>query len=167
MKTYIKIFLHLTFFLLVNNIFSQTELDYTILKKLNEYRKENGLNTLVWSDKAFKASEHHSKYMDEKRELTHNEDSPTPTIKCRTTHYGITNNVISGEICCLAYTYGTTSIDSVAIIILDAWKNSKGHNEIMLNPKYEFAGSSCLYKTKECEWFGEIGYGYTTMVLFK
>lgn len=167
MKTYIKIFLHLTFFLLVNNIFSQTELDYTILKKLNEYRKENGLNTLVWSDKAFKASEHHSKYMDEKRELTHNEDSPTPTIKCRTTHYGITNNVISGEICCLAYTYGATPIDSVAIIILDAWKNSKGHNEIMLNPKYEFAGSSCLYKTKECEWFGEIGYGYTTMVLFK
>jgi len=167
MKTYIKIFLHLTFFLLTNNIFSQTQLDYTILKKLNEYRKENGLNTLVWSDKAFKASEHHSKYMDEKRELTHNEDSPTPTIKCRTTHYGITNNVISGEICCLAYTYGATPIDSVAIIILDAWKNSKGHNEIMLNPKYEFAGSSCLYKTKECEWFGEIGYGYTTMVLFK
>jgi uncharacterized protein YkwD len=167
MKTYIKIFLHLTFFLLVNNIFSQTELDYTILKKLNEYRKENGLNTLVWSDKAFKASEHHSKYMDEKRELTHNEDSPTPSLNSRMWHYGITDNLTNGEICCLAYTYGVTSIDSVAIIILDAWKNSKGHNKIMLNPYYEFAGSSCLYKTKECKWFGERGYGYTTMVLFK
>ena len=167
MKTYIKIFLHLTFFLLVNNIFSQTELDYTILKKLNEYRKENGLNTLVWSDKAFKASEHHSKYMDEKGKLTHHEDSPTPSLNSRMWQYGITNYVIGGEICCLACTYEVTSIDSVAIIILDAWKNSKGHNEIMLNPKYEFAGSSCLYKTKECEWFGEIGYGYTTMVLFK
>ena len=167
MKTYIKIFLHLTFFLLTNNIFSQTELDYTILKKLNEYRKENGLNTLVWSDKAFKASEHHSKYMDEKGKLTHHEDSPTPSLNSRMWQYGITNYVIGGEICCLACTYEVTSIDSIAIIILDAWKNSKGHNEIMLNPKYEFAGSSCLHKTKECEWFGEIGYGYTTMVLFK
>ena len=167
MKTHIKIFLHLTFFLLVNNVFSQTELDYTILKKLNEYRKENGLITLVWSNKAFKASEHHSKYMNEKGKLTHHEDSPTPSLNSRMWQYGITNYVIGGEICCLACTYEITSIDSIAIIILDSWKNSKGHNEIMLNPKYEFAGSSCLHKTKECEWFGEIGYGYTTMVLFK
>ena len=47
----------------ISNYYSQTSLDYKVFEKINEYRVENQLPELEWSDKIFHAAKHHIDYM--------------------------------------------------------------------------------------------------------
>jgi uncharacterized protein YkwD len=128
------------FMVSVLNIFSQTNLDKLVFKKVNEYRKQKKLKELTWDDKAYKASDHHLKYMVKNSFVSHDESNDTPTSFLRLKKYGV-NPIFSGENIRVIM-YSKNNDELMAKEIVDGWKKSPKHNEIMLSD-YKKSAVSC------------------------
>jgi uncharacterized protein YkwD len=118
------------------------EKEFIIL--LNKYRKEKGLDTLTVSKIASDASKYQSEYSFKIRKLTHE----TPyngyeTITARLRTFGLIESeyMKTGE-CGMIMTSLGLRIDRVGFAqgILQKWKNSPGHNRILLNEKVKNVG---------------------------
>jgi len=126
---------------------SQTELDKLVFEKVNQYRVSKGVKKLVWCDKAFNASKQHSIYLKNNEEISHNENSDTPTVISRLKKHNINYIISYGENCAQIIPETDEeyfSNDILSTLIVNSWKKSPPHNKIMLNPNFTDAGISCV-----------------------
>jgi len=141
MKKIINIIL---FVLLSTPVFSQTELDMLVLKKINEYRVSNGLNKLQFLSVGFDAAEHHSNYLAEIEDVRHDEDNnETSSPKRRLSYYGSGYTGWVGENC-LDIEDRDKSIEYKANHMVNLWSNSPKHNANMLNKNFKYGAVSCV-----------------------
>ena len=94
-----------------------------LLHRINQYRTENGLNPLSSDSTLNRLARSHSRYMEEKNVLSH-ENFENRFRQCR--HSSCVENV------------GWNSPTPEAQLL--AWENSKGHNGNLLNRKIRYAG---------------------------
>jgi uncharacterized protein YkwD len=142
--------------------YSQNTLDKLVFKKINEYRKSKGLVMLVWDNKTFNASKHHTTYLVENKVVCHTEKNNTATSKSRLEHHGVDFDY-SGENCAkviIGITKEYSSDEYLSSEIVDGWKNSPYHNKIMLGKNYTYGGVSCIKDTNSVYSTLNI-YGYT------
>ena len=129
--------------------YSQSNLDMLVFNKINEYRESKGLVSLVWDNKTFNASKHHTKYLVKNKVVGHTEKNNTPTSKSRLKYYGVNFGYggYSGENCAkviIGITKEYSSDDYLSSEIVDGWKNSPPHNKTMLGKNYTYGGVSCI-----------------------
>ena len=130
--------------LLSTPVFSQTELDMLVFKKINEHRVSNGLSKLQFSSVGFDAAEHHTNYLAEFETSGHSENvTETSTPKRRLSHYGSGYTGLVGENC-TEIVDRNESIEKQANTIFERWLNSPKHNEIMLNKNLKYGAVSCV-----------------------
>ena len=139
----------------VLNMFSQTKLDKLVFKKINEYRKQKGLHEFLWDEKAYKASDHHLKYLLKNSILSHSENNNTPTPYLRLKKYGA-NPSFSGENANVV-SFSEMNEELIAIDIVNGWKGSPGHNKTMLS-EYKKSAVSCGKGV-----YNKFGPGYMSM----
>lgn len=146
------------------HVYSQTELDYLVLEKVNNYRVSLGLDELEFCDKSFLAAKHHTEYMVSKKELGHGEENSTPRPRHRLSKYGQNSCLKVGETCS-AIPFGGQSIDAVAEKVVNNWKKSPKHNRIITDPELNYAASCSL----EGVLVAYEGYNFilTTLVLYE
>ena len=128
------------FMMFVLNMFSQTKLDKLVFKKINEYRKQKGLHEFLWDEKAYKASDHHLKYLLKNSTISHFENTITIDQHLRLEKYGA-NPLLSGENT-IVVSFSEMNEELIANDIVNGWKGSPGHNENMLS-EYKKSAVSC------------------------
>ncbi|MBX2984693.1 MAG: CAP domain-containing protein [Bacteroidia bacterium] len=146
-------------------------------KILNQYRKDNKLDTLAWSDILWLTSRNHNAYMIANDELTHNEEKNKPYFTGEKP--GDRLNYVqgdkgrmdwSGENC--LYTSATTYVMYVnkksmqeyakanALECLDIWKSSPGHNANMLRLNHRKHGAAFTFDDNTIYATDLFGYGF-------
>jgi uncharacterized protein YkwD len=152
--------------------YSQSELDLKILNLVNEYRIENNLNPLVWDTIMVKVSDNQVDYMSTTGHLVHDqleEDTilfkVAKTFQEKFTNKGIDFRCFVFENCAVVFNTDTLTLNQIANYVIDGWKKSPIHNEIMLDPKMTNVGISHkkgdIYKEDGIDEFGEL-YVITT-----
>ena len=145
--------------------FSQSNLDHLLFNKCNKYRSQNSLREWKWSDKAFEAALHHSKYQVKTGEMGHNENSPTPTPTSRLDYYGI-DWVYSGENAAVVESTNRSN-EQIAERILYLWKKSPPHNKLLLNPDDAEVGAISCLKGRNYKWSkNEYDWIFCTLTVF-
>jgi uncharacterized protein YkwD len=64
------------FFLISNLSNSQTRLDSLIFNKINKYRNENGLQSLIWDKSTYKVGDNQTEYMYLTNFIKHVQEKP-------------------------------------------------------------------------------------------
>jgi len=158
--------------------FAQTKLDTLVFNKINEYRVSKGLNKVSWDTVCFKASKHHSEYLERKAFKTKYD-----TITC-----GHEEKVSGFEHCWDRYgSYGgklqsvgeivetfnesykdseVSFLDRMADSILVHWKNSSQHNAIILGVDFAFIGVSCVVIKRPVGLRGKTNYSVWSTCVF-
>ena len=137
------------FIMLSLSLFSQTKIDTLVFNKVNEYRISMCLNPLKWETTCFKASEIHTKYLKHTNKVGHTEDTlvnPQDRLKFfdKKGKWTIINEVALST---KPRNIKDTEIDineKLATDVVEVWKSSKDHNDILLNKNCSFSGVSCL-----------------------
>jgi uncharacterized protein YkwD len=138
-------------FILTINVYAQVELEHKILNEINKYRVENGLDTIVWNDKAYPIAKNQSLYMKLSGVLTHNQTINVPNFveqpnfEKRVSKTGLE---FGGEN--LAYLVDTfenisKKYDEMAKLTVQMWKQSPSHNELLLTNYYNVGAVSVMY----------------------
>ena len=111
------------------------------LKLINDYRQQNGLRPLIFSDTLTVAAEHHSKDMAEYGFFAHNTqqssyypDGAKPWDRMEAEGYDY--NTARGENLAVGY--------ETAEEAMEAWRESPSHNAAMLDESYRVMGVSRL-----------------------
>jgi uncharacterized protein YkwD len=122
-------------------------LDMALFKRINEFRYEQGLPGLVWSEDVHKAALHHSTYQARlgKQDCSHNEfkkikgikSLPKPSDRIKK----FCGNVkFSGENA--AY---DEDISDLSNSIFELWlESTKGHREFMLDDRKDLYAACCI-----------------------
>jgi len=131
--------------------FSQTKLDSLVLSKINSYRVSKGLDVVKFSTIDFKAANHHSNYLVGKGFISHTEDTLTnPSDRYKffggDKYASVGENVLSYN---LNVKDSEMPLDKISTELVDMWKKSEKHNEILLTKEYKFAGVSCVTRSSE------------------
>ncbi len=110
----------------------------TVLVDMNAYRAEHGLGPLTWNDKLTAGSQTHSDDLAAHGILSHDgTDGSTPSDRAQRAGYSyrmIAENVASGQ--------------KTWPEVLQAWKDSPGHNKNLLNSKATEIGVSLTHEPK-------------------
>lgn len=156
MKT-ISIFIFFIFF----HSFGQTVNDL-IIKKINQYRKEYGLTPLKYSSEAKLANTQMLTYMvetftmpfDHSQKLQSSFGQTFDNFTDRITYlYGYNYNYIGENLC----TFDDKKTDEErANRVLEIWKNSPSHNELLLDTKYD--GVCVGSKVSNTIYYGNVLY---------
>lgn len=131
---------------------SFTSSERRILDKVNEVRRERGLNTLVRSDRVQTHAENHSTNMIEEDFYGHNGPGVPPSEMrlmaigsiCPSTTAG--ENIHRGELHDVNLIYGSnesvllSTSDAVAEYAVKSWMNSSGHRRNLLHMDWTHAG---------------------------
>jgi len=138
MKTLFTIFLTLINLI----VLSQTKLDTLVFNKINEYRVSKGLNKVSWDTVCFKASKHHSEYLEglarvsnyERFIISHNEkDVKFADVTDRYKSFGGNLQSVGEIVEVFNESYKDSEVSflsRMADSILVNWKNSPKHNAI-------------------------------------
>ena len=155
-----------TLIILINlTTFSQTSLDYLLFNKCNEYREQNGLKKWEWSGRAFKPAEHHSNYQARTGKMGHDENTITPRPTSRLDYYDIFWTY-SGENCAVICS-SNMSENAIAERILDLWKKSPPHNELLLNADDAEVGAISCKVGRTYKWSkNEYDWVFCTLTVF-
>jgi len=164
--------------------FAQTKLDTLVFNKINEYRVSKGLNKVSWDTVCFKASKHHSEYLEGLARVSnymvittgHSENvAKFADVTDRFIYFGGKTKTTSagvwlGEI---VQTFNSNFKDSdVSVLnrisdsIVVHWKNSPKHNEIMLMSNYRFGGAGCKVVTRPVGLKGWTNYSVWSTFVF-
>lgn len=148
MKKYIII----TSLLFSLTIFSQSATDKLIVNLINNYRIENNLDTLEFTQLGYKAAEHHNNYLNDHPDvgIVHEENNDTPSQHGRLQKYLDSDNRIwlSAENLYAKYYIPSnfklnakrSASNYIAIETVNAWKQSPGHNENLLLKTATYVG---------------------------
>jgi uncharacterized protein YkwD len=144
---------------------SQTDLDFKVLKLINDYRVENNLHLFVWDTIMFKVADNQSRYMSSTGHLYHDQvmsDSlkfkVTPDFTTKFTNQGVNFKCYASENCSVVFNADKLSTDSIAKYVVEGWKKSAPHNEMLLDVIITHVGISHLigYKYEEFT-YNELG----------
>jgi uncharacterized protein YkwD len=132
----------ITFLFIFSFSFGQ-KVNELIIKKINLYRKQNGIPELVYESKAKLANDQMLNYMietstlplDHSQRITSSFPTTFQTFIERITYLYQYNYTYIGENLCSFIDLKTD--EEKANKVLELWKNSPKHNELMLNPKYD------------------------------
>lgn len=118
--------------------FNEFELNSKLLRAINEYRISNGLDTLEYDSICNNAAIHHSNYLSKLGILTHDElldvDSFNEIDTLENRFIGLTESYIVGENIMLISDTASRSLDNIVKVTMNGWKNSKEHNDLLLDP---------------------------------
>ncbi|MBI5542068.1 MAG: CAP domain-containing protein [Bacteroidia bacterium] len=126
-----------------SDIIKISSLNYKLIDSLvwiecNIYRKEKKLNPVLWNDTLYLGSIHHSQYQAYYNIIGHGETDSLPGKTESQKHYN-KMRYFCAEICLKrSFIEGKTTYTELAKAIIEQWKNSPGHNAIMITPKYKF-----------------------------
>ena len=137
-----------------------------------------GLCSLKWDTIAYKAAYHHSVYLDRVNTnldsiyiMGHSEDSAifnSPSDRYR--YYG--GRVCGVSECALLNQFGVRDDDSLALdkiaqSMVDVWKKSKKHNDIMIKPTLTSGAISCFgNRVSRCQFQGRRIHSYFATFVF-
>lgn len=141
-------------------IIDKSELEITVHQLTNQYRIQNGLNSLSWDDELSKIARSHSQDMALRGYFSH--DTPEgrdPTdrgasqgYKCEKIvgyimYIGIAENIFQNNLYhTIWYTNGVptsydwNSLDDIAQTTVDGWMNSTGHRKNILTETFDREG---------------------------
>jgi len=147
MKKYIII----TSLLFSSTIFSQSATDKLIVNLINNYRIENNLDTLEFTQLGYKAAEHHNNYLNDHPDvgIVHEENNNTPSQHGRLQKYLDSDNRIwlsAENLFAMTLPNGFIDLNSLDIAsyitnqTVNAWKQSPGHNENLLLKTATYVG---------------------------
>lgn len=121
------------------------------LALINQYRQQNGLQPLSLSSTLTTAAQLHSEDMARRDYVSHT----TPegkTFVDRIREAGYTYTTCLGENIAAGY--------STAQAVFEAWKNSQGHNQNMLNPCFKAIGIGLAYSaSSRYQWYWTTDFG--------
>jgi uncharacterized protein YkwD len=165
--------------------FSQGELELKVFKLVNEYRVNNNLNELLFDTIMAKVATNQVNYMSITGHLSHfqlEEDSVNFNIikkfEDKFINHGVNFKCTVFENCSVVFDSDKLSNDSIAYYVVNGWKNSVKHNEVLLDKRLVKVGIShktgYIYKEELIdengdsftitvnsimEWFSLNGYG--------
>jgi uncharacterized protein YkwD len=137
------------FLLAIQFVSAQTKLDSLVFEKVNQYRIENGLKEFKFDSVCFKASKHHTSYLVKTGRVGHSEDS-LKEPKDRMKVFDKKNKwTIICEVALSTKPRNIKDIDidineKLATDVVNGWKSSKDHNNILLDKNCSFSGVSCF-----------------------
>lgn len=143
MKAILLILLTVSSF--ITNAFNSLELNYKMLKAINEYRVSNGLDTLKYDLICDSAAVYHSEYLSKSGLLTHeqyfdvDEFDELDSLNHRFNKAGLLEYNVIGENICVLTEHVPLSLDSIVKLTMEGWKLSKEHNDMLLNKEIKFA----------------------------
>ena len=144
---------------------SQTSLDHLLFEKCNSYRSSEGLKKWVWSGEAFEPAELHTDYQVKTETIGHRENSKTPNPTSRLDFYGI-NWFYSGENCAVVLSTGYSE-EYIANRILQLWKETPEHNDLLLNPNDGEVGAiSCKRGNRNSHSKNELEWLFCTLTVY-
>ncbi|MCC5917157.1 MAG: CAP domain-containing protein [Cryomorphaceae bacterium] len=127
---------------------------------LNEYRAENELDTLSWSDLLWLTALNHTIWMGQNEKLSHKQELETPyfTGISPSKRMYFSDDIGSGEYFAgenVWYSRGLVALEneedeiakSIAVFAFSSWKNSKGHNKNMLREKPNIHAAAFYYNS--------------------
>lgn len=114
---------------------------------INQYRKQNGLNTIKWNETLWIATINHNKWMAKTGKLSHHQTTTnncysgkSPGDRLTYAQAGSSHFGWSGENALYNYSCTGKTKEEIAKNIAKKsfiqWKNSKGHNENMLSKRH-------------------------------
>ena len=121
--------------------YGQTELDKEIFRLVNEYRVSNDLKAWVWDQDVFKVAEKHNLYQVKIENISHSEP----------VNGDVGDRLTAGNVKWWSSGENLTSIPSdglsiteIATYAVEVWKNSPGHNWLLLGTDtyYQYVGIS-------------------------
>jgi uncharacterized protein YkwD len=146
----------LAILLLSNTLIAQSNLELRVFEKINEYRDSLGLKKLECHNICHKGSELQSNYLlSNKVVMSHTQDDPeleTPEKRYLKAG-GVNKHQMIGEVCSmLNKNYKISDInlyDKIANEIVNGWRKSKEHNNILTSSKLLYGGISIKLSEKE------------------
>lgn len=120
------------------NVWPQSRIEKMLIRKINQFRLENCLDTAEYSPRLSKASYHHAKWMSVTGVLSHEESKAIPgwerleTLKDRLVAYNCFENDFRGSNENAMFSVGMSTEKAVVEQIFNGWKNSPPHRENML-----------------------------------
>lgn len=172
MKSLIIVFTFITTF-----ITAQTKLDTLVFNDINSYRTSLGLKEVRWETNAYKASNKHTTFLYNKNLVIwpsifsgHTEDTLV-NPKDRYEYFFKSKDWKGiGEVAlAISKNYkvdDTLLLNKIAKEIVNGWKESKEHNNIIKSPDYVFAGVSCRFFTKSPGMKGWDSYRIVATMMF-
>ena len=130
------------------SVFAQTKLDSLVLVKVNDYRASLGLDKVQFDTVSFLAADNQSSYLFKNDSIVgHSQNNiGFENPNKRYIYFGGNKRSSTGEVCNAVNTNlkvdNNMYLDNLAKLIVDVWKESFGHNKILIDPKYKFAGAS-------------------------
>jgi len=143
-----------------------SDLDILLFYKVCKYRERNGLKCWKWDNRVWKVAKSHSEYQAANGYMGHDGGSAAKRFAGqRFTHYGIDWTYV-GENCAVTDSKGKDIIQ-IADRILELWKLSPRHNELLLSTNSEFIGISCINGT-DYKWSHNYHWWtYTTLNVYR
>lgn len=120
------------------NAGAQSRIERELVKEINRFRTENGLDTATYSAGLSKASRHHARWMSITGKLLHDETCQAGTLKTlrdledRFREYRFFENWMHGNNENITFVELSSDPAAVAKDIVSGWSNSPGHRANML-----------------------------------
>lgn len=132
-------------------------------KLINDYRKQNKIDTLEWDDELWLASRNHNLWMGENSKLSHTQTENTKYFTGKNPgdryNYATSNkgrSSWSGENALYNYDDNGSSIEQISATMAKAafnqWKNSPGHDENMRAPHSHSHGTAFYLEPEGPVW---------------
>ena len=143
-----KAIIYIAFFLISASAFAQTAIDSIILKKANEYRDSLCLPKLEFSKACFAAAESQAAFqMKDLSKITHDQNGSDIGDRYKkasgSSRFGFVGEIIAA--CGKNFRDSDSLInEKIADALIEQWKSSKDHNEILTSPRMKYAGSSAM-----------------------
>lgn len=124
---------------ITTQVYAQSNIDNLFLKKINQFRAQNGKTTVIYDDALDSAAHWHSRWMKQYQQLSHSEHfyhttqqriekyDMTAFIYNRYDKYLVKENIIK-----VGYYSNSFTADSLVDRVFTAWLNSPPHREAIL-----------------------------------
>lgn len=149
------------------NLFSQTNLDFLLFEKINEYRNSNGLESWIWDQNVWKASYGHNQYLMDLGRSTHYEEGSDST------YTGGDRLLLQGvswwvtiENCAVTDRYNNETDEEQSEKILLQWINSPPHHETLLSSRTKYGAVSTTH-TAKYKWSIGAWWTYSTLNVYR
>ena len=144
---------------------SSYTLNQKIINEINKYRLENGLKELTYDVRADSSAKYHSTYLAKLGMVCHLEDIEIDgsnllhDIDDRMAKYGVTKYWVIGENVAGVFDTSNLCIDTLVHKVIQGWKDSPGHNKIMLNKDITKIGVNYTQGTHKSYFYEDIESG--------
>lgn len=157
--------------------FNKKYLEHLVKIGVDDVRKKYNCEVLVNDSILYVASDHHARYMHEKKRLTHNEVdlAATKTPQLRAEHFGAKNYSVGENVLYVPFNsevvskkgkkFDTHTYQGIASAMVDSWVNSPGHFKNIITPDYQITGVSVAIDPETgriyaCQKFAKVAFQF-------